>query len=170
MLETERLRLRYLEPDLDAPFILELLNEPGFIANVADRGLATIDDARTYLIDKIVPSYAQHGFGFYLVQLKESQVPIGICGLLKRETLPDVDIGYSLLARYEGNGFAHEAAVAVMKHAREALGLRRILAITAPHNTRSHRLLEKLGLRFDKLIQLPGYAGETMLFSSPDLG
>jgi RimJ/RimL family protein N-acetyltransferase len=168
MLETERLRLRYLEPDLDAEFILELLNEPAFIANVADRGLTTVEEARTYIVDKIVSSYAEHGFGFYLIQLRESQIPVGICGLIKRETLTDVDIGYSLLARFEGHGYAHEAAVAVMDYARRALRLKRIVAITAPHNTRSQRLLEKLGLRFEKCIQLPGYATESMFFSSPD--
>ena len=163
VLETERLTLRRMTTD-DAPFILELLNEPGFIRFVADRGLRTNADAVTYITDKVLPSYAQFGFGYYIVELKESGVPIGSCGLQKRETLEDVDIGYSLLEKYCKQGFAYEAAAALYQYGRDVLQLPRIVAMTATDNHSSIKLLEKLGLRFEKMIDLPGYAGESKLF------
>jgi RimJ/RimL family protein N-acetyltransferase len=164
VLETERLVLRPLELR-DAEFILELFNEPAFIENVADRGLRNTEDAAEYLRNKILPSYEQFGFGFYLVELKHSGAPLGICGLLKREALEDVDIGYAFLQKFCGNGYAYESAAAVMNYARSELGLQRIVAITAPGNHSSMKLLEKLGLRFDKMVHLPGYATESKLFA-----
>ena len=163
VVETERLVLRRMTL-ADAPFMLETLNEPSFIRNVADRGVRTLDDAAEYIGSKIMPSYEKFGFGFYIVALKESGTPIGICGLVKRETMEDVDIGYSLLDRFAGNGYAYEAAAAVMEHGRTAFGLERIVGVTAPDNHRSIKLLEKLGLRYERMVQLPTFEGEGKLF------
>lgn len=164
VLETERLTLREAKLD-DAEFVLELLNEPSYIRFVADRGLRTVEDAAGYITEKFLPSYEQHGFGFYIVDLKVDGTSIGICGLAKREMMEHVDIGYSFLQRYWGQGYALEAARAMMNHARDVLGLQRVVAFTAIDNEASAKLLEKLGLRYEKTINLPGYEGGSKLFS-----
>lgn len=164
ILETERLTLREIT-SADAEFFVEVLNDPEFIRFVADRGVRTTEDAANYIATKIRPSYAQFGFGFYIVELKQNAQPIGICGLVKRETLEHVDIGFSLLQRFCGNGYAYEAAAAIHAHGRSVLGLSKIVAVTAPDNASSAKLLEKLGLRFEKMIHLPGYGLESRLFS-----
>ncbi len=163
ILETERLRLREVD-QRDAEFLIEVLNEPAFIRFVADRGVRTRADALDYLAKKITPSYREFGFGFYVVELKTSREPIGMCGLIKRETLDDVDIGYSILQRFWGRGYAFESAAALMKYGREQLGIPRIVGFTAPDNLSSIKLLEKLGLRYEKTIQLPGYEVESRMF------
>lgn len=165
IMETERLVLRRLNAD-DADFILELLNDPSFIRNIGDRGVRTTEDARRYIANGPVASYAQLGFGLYLVELKESGTPIGICGLLKRESLEDVDIGFAFLPRFWSQGYAYESASAVMDYARKVLGLNRIVAVTAPDNQGSIKVLEKIGLRFKKMIAMPGHEGESKLFTS----
>ena len=147
--------------------MLELLNEPAFIKNIADRGVRTIEDARQYLASGPVANYEQNGFGMYAVELKESGVPVGVCGLVKREGLEDVDIGYAFLERFWSNGYAYESASAVLDYGRDVLGLERIVAITTPDNRGSIRVLEKIGLRFEKMITLPGYEGESRLFATP---
>jgi RimJ/RimL family protein N-acetyltransferase len=167
VLETERLILRHLSPEQDAEFMLELLNEPAFIKNIADRGVRTTEESRQYLASGPVASYEQNGFGMYAVELKESGVPVGVCGLVKREGLDDVDIGYAFLERHWGKGYAYESASAVLDYGRDVLGLERIVAITAPDNRGSIRVLEKIGLRFEKMITLPGYEGESRLFGLP---
>jgi len=165
VLETNRLRLRRLSVD-DAEFILRLLNEPSFIQNIGDRGVRTIDDARSYITNGPVASYDRHGFGLYLVELKLSGAAIGICGLLKRDTLEDVDIGYALLPEFWSNGYALESASEVTSDAREVLGLKRVLAVTNPDNESSIRLLEKIGFRFERFVRLSEDAVEVMLFAS----
>lgn len=162
--ETERLILRQLTTD-DAAFILELLNEPSFLQNIGDKGVRTIDDACQYILSGPVASYERFGFGLYLVALKETLLPIGICGLLKRDGLEDVDIGYAFLPRFWSKGYAFEAASAVLALGRETLGLKRIVAITAPDNHSSIRVLHKLGLRFEKMVRLPGAEAESKLFT-----
>jgi RimJ/RimL family protein N-acetyltransferase len=164
IIETERLRLREMSVD-DAALMFEILNEPAFIRYVANRHVHTLDDAAAYIAEKILPSYAQFGFGFYIVELKESGTRIGMCGLIKRETLEDVDIGFSILEPFWGRGYATEAAAAVMHYGLTTLKLPRIIAVTAPDNARSGAVLEKLGLRFEKMIQVPGYGFESKLFS-----
>jgi RimJ/RimL family protein N-acetyltransferase len=164
VVETERLSLRQMTP-VDAPFMLETLNEPSFIANVADRGVRTLEGAADYIREKMMPSYEQFGFGFYIIQLKETGEPIGVCGLVKRETIDDVDIGYSLLDRYAGKGYAYEAAQAVMEYGRAVHGLKRIVGMTSPTNHRSIKLLEKLGLRYEKMVQLPNFDAPSKLFA-----
>jgi RimJ/RimL family protein N-acetyltransferase len=163
VLETQRLVLRRLTTD-DADFILELMNEPSFIRFVADRGLRTTADAAQFLRERLLPSYEQFGFGFYRVALKESGEPVGICGLVKRETLEHADVGFSILQRFCGQGFAYEAAAAVMDYGRTQLGLATIIGVTAPDNQISRRLLEKLGLRYQRTIHLPGYGPKSLLF------
>lgn len=164
IIETERLIIRHLEAK-DAEFILELLNEPAFIHFIADRGVRTTEDALNYIANGPVASYKQFGFGLFLVELRDSGTPIGMCGLLKRDTLEDVDIGYALLERYWSKGYAYEAAAAVLDYGYNVLHIPRIIAITAPDNEASGRLLEKIGLKFEKLIHLPGYEGDTKLFT-----
>jgi RimJ/RimL family protein N-acetyltransferase len=166
ILETERLILRRLSPDDDAEFILTLLNEPSFIRYIGDKGVRTLDDARRYILNGPVQSYEQNRFGLYKVELKQNGTPIGISGLVKRNTLPDADIGFAFLPEYWSQGYAFESAAAVMRHAREVLGFDRILAITSPDNDASAKLLGKIGLRFDRVIKLSEDAPEVRLFVS----
>ena len=164
VLDTPRLTLRRVTLE-DAAFVLEVLNDPGYIRFIADRGVRTVEDAASYIAEKCLPSFEQHGFGFCVVELKRDGTPIGMCGLMKRETLEDVDIGYSLLERFWGNGYAVEAAAAVMDYARRVLGLPRVVGITAIDNVSSAKVLEKIGLRYEKMIHVPGYEGESRLFT-----
>ncbi|MFN7928825.1 MAG: GNAT family N-acetyltransferase [Blastocatellia bacterium] len=159
---TERLQLRRFTLD-DAAFILQLLNEPSFLTNIGDKGVRTVDDAREYLRTGPLASYAQHGFGLLLVELQNT--PIGMCGILKRDGLDAPDIGYALLPRYWSQGYAIEAATAVLQYAYITLQLNRILAITKPDNTASIRVLEKLGFVFTEMVKLPGAATESRLFT-----
>jgi RimJ/RimL family protein N-acetyltransferase len=165
ILETERLMLRRLAAG-DAAFILELLNEPAFLENIGDRGARTLADARRYIAKGPVASYRKFGFGLCLVELKDSGAPIGICGLLKRESLDDVDIGFAFLRKYWSQGYARESAAAVMHYGWTTLRLQRIVAITKPSNHASITLLEKLGLRFEKTVALPDHGGENKLFAA----
>ena len=165
VLETERLRLRRLTVD-DAEFILRLLNEPSFLRFIGDRGVRTLDDARAYVLNGPVASYEQFGFGLYLTTLKESGTPIGMCGLLKRDALDDVDIGFAFVPEFWSKGFAIEAATAVMEHARRDFGLQRIVAVTNPDNVGSIRLLEKLGLVFERMVRLSGESAEIRMYGT----
>jgi ribosomal-protein-alanine N-acetyltransferase len=164
LLETPRLELRRLA-DGDAPFVLVLLNEPSFIRNIGDRGVRTLDDARAYIADGPVASYARHGFGLYLVELKAPRTPIGICGILKRDVLPEPDIGFAFLPAYWSQGYGLESASAVRDYARETIGLPRLLAIVNPANDSSIRLLEKLGFRFSSLTKLAADAPDVKLYT-----
>jgi len=165
-LETERLTLRRLAPETDAEFILRLLNEPSFLQYIGDKSVRTLDDARSYIRHGPMKSYEENGFGLYRVGLKESARAIGICGLIKRDTLPEPDIGFAFLPEYWSKGYAHESAAEVMRYARDVLRLDRILAITTPANEASARLLGKIGLRFQRLIRLSEEADEVKLFST----
>jgi RimJ/RimL family protein N-acetyltransferase len=164
VLETERLILRWMSTG-DAGFILELLNEPSWLRFIGDRGVRTVEDARDYILNGPVAMYARLGFGLYLVELKEDGSPIGICGLIKRDFLDDVDIGFAFLPRYWGQGYAYEAASAVLAYGQGVLGLKRIVAITTPDNDRSARLLEKLGLRFERVVRYPDDSQDVRLFA-----
>jgi RimJ/RimL family protein N-acetyltransferase len=152
ILETERLNLRRFSADSDAPFALTLLNEPSFLQYIGDKKVRNLDDARQYLLNGPIASYEKNGFGLYAVELKESQTSIGMCGLIKREELPEPDIGFAFLPEFWKKGYAFEAAAAVMKDARETLNLDRILAIVNPENYASMKLLERLGLRFERML------------------
>lgn len=165
ILRTARLGLRELHRG-DAPFIVELLNDPAFIANIGDRGVRTTADAEAYIDRGPRASYAQHGFGLWLVELTDSAAPIGICGILQRDGLTDPDIGFAFLPEYRSRGYAFEAASAVRDLAREKLHLPRLLAIVSPGNASSIRLLERLGFTFERAIVMPGEAHEVKLFAS----
>ena len=169
VIETDRLILRHLST-ADVEFVLQLLNEPSFIRYIGDKQVRTLDDARAYVLDGPIKSYATYGFGLNLVELKPDRTPIGICGLLRRDTLPDPDIGFAFLPGYWNQGYAFEAAAAVMKHARENLGVDRILAITVPDNDASAKLLTKIGFRFDRVMKLSEDAAEVKLFTSNQAG
>jgi len=164
VLETERLLVRWLTLG-DAAFILELVNEPAWLQFIGDRGVRTLDDARTYLASGPLAMYARAGFGLFAVERKSDRALIGICGLLTRDTLADVDLGFALLARFQRQGFAREAAAATLAHAKNVLGLKRIVAITSPENHRSIALLESLGFAFEKIIRLVENCPETKLFA-----
>jgi RimJ/RimL family protein N-acetyltransferase len=164
ILETDRLQLRQLSLD-DAEFILRLLNEPSFIQNIGDRGVRTIDDARGYIVKGPITSYEQFGFGLWMVETKSPSGPIGICGLLKRDVLDDVDIGYALLPEFWSQGYALESASAVISYAREKLGLKRVVAVTNPNNRSSIRLLEKMGFKYERMVQLSDGAPEIQLLA-----
>jgi RimJ/RimL family protein N-acetyltransferase len=165
ILETERLALRELASD-DAAFVLELLNDPGFIRNIGDRGARTAEDARRYIAERIVASYKTNGFGLYGVAPKKTGTLVGICGLVKREGLDHPDIGFAFLERFRGNGYATEAAAAILAHGRDLLGLAPLLAITALDNKGSIRVLEKIGLRFDRIVRLPNAERDSRLFTT----
>lgn len=151
---------------MDAEFVLRLLNEPAFLQNIGDRGVHDVDQAHAYIQTRIAELEDNHGRGMYLIELRDGALPIGICGLLKRESLPDVDLGFALLEDHGGKGFALEAASAVVGYARESLGLLRLLAIVSPANPRSAKLLEKLGFVSEGLVRLGPDDGELLLFSA----
>jgi RimJ/RimL family protein N-acetyltransferase len=165
ILETERLVIRKLSTD-DVEFIVELLNQPSFLRYIGDKGVRNSADAIHYIQTGPLASYDRFGFGQFLVELKDTGVPIGMCGLLKRDSLPDVDVGFAFLPEFWSQGYAFEAASAVVTYGREVLGLRRIVAITSPDNDASIRLLEKIGLRFERLIRLSSDQSEVRLFGT----
>lgn len=152
VLETARLRLRQLTVD-DAAFILRLVNDPSWLQFIGDRGVRNLDDARNYILKGPLASYEKHGFGLWLVERKAGDTPLGMCGLLRRETLPDVDIGFALLPEFCGQGYIAEAGRATLDYGRKTVGLKRIVAITSPDNVGSIKTLEKLGLRFEKMVR-----------------
>ncbi|MGE8206660.1 GNAT family N-acetyltransferase [Heyndrickxia sp. NPDC080065] len=164
IVDTERLTLR-LETTNDANFFLELLNDPSWLQFIGDRGVRTVEHAREYILNGPLRMYEQFGFCLYLVERKEDQIPIGICGLVKRDSLEDVDIGFAFLPNYWGKGYAYEAASAVMAYSINTLGLNRIVAITTQENYASAKLLEKIGLQFERLVQLSNDPEELKLFA-----
>ena len=164
VLETDRLVLRRLTSE-DASFILELLNDPSWIKNIGDKGVRTLGDARKYIEEGQNAMYERFGFCLYLVQLKEEGTPIGLCGLIKRDLLKDVDIGFAFLPRYWSKGYAYEAASAVMEYGRSVLNLKKIVAITAPHNESSAKVLEKIGLKYHKMIAFSNDDDQVRLFN-----
>lgn len=163
--ETDRLRLSHLSNPDDAPFILELLNDPGFIQNIGDRGVRTLAQANDYIESGPVVSYKKFGFGLNLVATRAPSARIGICGLLRRDFHPDVEIGFAFLPQFRGNGYAFEAASAVMTLGLKTSRLERIVAAAALHNHASMKVLERLGLKYERMIQFPGRAEESRLFA-----
>jgi RimJ/RimL family protein N-acetyltransferase len=166
VIETERLNLREMSEG-DAGFVLELLNDPGFIRFIADRGVRTLESAARYIEERFVASYRKHGFGLWLVETKGGREAAGMCGLLKRGApVPGVEVGYAFLPKFRGRGYAYEAAAAAQRYAREALGLPSLYAVVNPDNDASIRLLEKLGLRFERPVRLEGEESDISLFSA----
>lgn len=147
-LETSRLSIRWLDFD-DVEFIFTLVNDPDWIRFIGDKGVDNLDAACSYLETGPLQMYHQHGFGLNRVALKEDDKPIGICGILQRDTLDDVDLGFAFLPDHRRHGYALEASRAVLEHGCISLGLKRIVAIVSPHNTASANLLDKLGFRIE---------------------
>ena len=166
MISLARLFLRQFTID-DAQFILTLLNEPSFLRYIGDKKVRNLDDARQYILNGPVASYERNGFGLYLVALKESQTPIGMCGLIKRDELPDPDIGFAFLPDFWNKGFAFEAATAVLQQARDTR--ERVLAITSLDNDASIKLLERLGFQFEKVTSLSRDREQVKLFAKSPL-
>lgn len=163
ILETERLSLREFNTT-DATFIIQLLNSKGWLKFIGDRHIKTLEQAENYLTNGPMKSYSVNGFGLSMVELKNTHTPIGMCGLIKRDNLPDIDIGFAFLEEFMGNGYAFEIAQATINFAKESLKKETILAITIPTNVRSINLLKKIGMKFEKNFSFEGSTEELMLF------
>lgn len=164
VIETPRLLLKEFTSD-DSEFIIKLLNSPGWLKYIGSRSVKTKEDAVNYIQNRIRRSYLESGFGFYKIELRANGTKAGMCGLVKRASLDEVDIGFALLPEYENNGYAFEASEAVMNFAKEKLKLHRLAAITVPYNNSSVKLLEKLGMKFERTIHLPDDTEALMLFN-----
>lgn len=164
VIETERLTLRQLTSD-DAPFILQLLNDPAWLRFIGDRGVRTVEEAERYILTGPVAMYERLGFGLYMTERKSDRVPMGICGLIKRDGLADIDIGFAFLPRFCGCGYGYEAALATMAYGKSTLRLKRIVGITSPDNLSSITLLEKIGLKYECMVRFPKSDDDTMLFA-----
>lgn len=163
ILETERLSLREFNTT-DSTFIIQLLNSEGWLKFIGDRHIKTLEQAENYLTNGPMKSYSVNGFGLSMVELKNTHTPIGMCGLIKRDNLPDIDIGFAFLEEFMGNGYAFEIAQATINFAKENLHKETILAITIPTNVRSINLLKKIGMKFEKNFSFEGSTEELMLF------
>ena len=159
MLKTERLALSRLTYD-DAAFILELLNEPSFKIHIGDKGVRNLDDAREYLREGPIDQYETVGYGLYRVGLRDREIATGLCGLVKRDVLPDPDLGFAFLKAHWSNGYALEASRAVLTEAADRFRLQRILAMADRDNAASIRLLAKLGFQFERMVTMPGESEE----------
>ena len=167
ILETERVILRQFTT-ADAKFIVELVNSPGWIKFIGDRNIKTEEQATGYLQNGPLKSYKLNGFGLYLAELKNGNIPIGMCGIIKRDHLEGPDIGFAFLPEFTGKGFAFEVADATMKYAKDELKLPVVLAITVPANKTSIKLLEKIGMRFIKPFRFPDGKEELLLYSNEE--
>jgi [ribosomal protein S5]-alanine N-acetyltransferase len=161
--ETARLRLRLLTL-ADAPFIYELHNDPDFLRNIGERGVHSVEDAERYLASRLMASYARYGFGLYMVELKERPAAVGMCGLLRRDSHEDVELGFATLAACRGQGYTLEAARGTLQFGLNTLGLTRIVAIAAPSNVPSIRILETLGLRYERRVNFSPEGSESSLY------
>jgi len=159
---TARLHLRELTPD-DAPFLLALLNDPDWIRNIGDRGVRSVDAARDYAVKGPIAMYANRGFGLWMVETRDG-TPTGMCGLIKRDTLEDVDIGFAFLPEFRGKGYAFEAATASLAVAAK-LGMKRVVGIVSFHNADSIALLVKLGFAFERPIRMPNDSEDIALYA-----
>jgi RimJ/RimL family protein N-acetyltransferase len=162
--ETPRLRIRELTVE-DAGFILGLVNEPSFLANIGDKGVRSLEDARRFILEGPWASHRDRGYGQFMVELKDDGVSIGVCGILFRDALDLSDVGAALLPDYWRQGFAYEAACAVMDYGRTTLGLEMIVGLTSEENIPSIKLLEKLGMSFDRVVKMSDDDPGTALYS-----
>jgi len=166
VLETERLALRRFTLD-DADFAYRLVNDPAWLRNIGDRNVRNPEDARGYLAKGPIAMYEKYGFGMWVATLKTTGEAIGTCGLIKRDSLEHVDIGFAFLPEFRGQGYALESALATLEYGRREVGLTRMLAIVSPANQPSIRILEKLGLRFERNITMPGETEAIFLYATP---
>lgn len=169
VVETDRLALRRLTLD-DADLMLAIWNDPAFVRHVGDRGIRTLDEARAAMLSGAMQLYETYGYGPYRVALKQDDTAIGICGLFRRDGLDEPDLGYAMLPEWCGQGYAYEAARAVIDHARAAFGLERLIAIISPGNSASIGLIEKLGLRFERMHRMPDDAEDVCIYGTPTAG
>jgi len=165
ILQTARLSLRRVT-EADDEFVLALMNEPAYLQHIGDRGIRTRQDAKSYILDKFATSYAKFGYGLYLAELTETRVAIGLCGFVKRDVLEVPDIGFAFLQEYRSRGFGFEAASAVLGYGFGTLGFRTVLGVTSPANTASIQLLEKLGLRYQKMMRIPPNNRDSRIYST----
>jgi RimJ/RimL family protein N-acetyltransferase len=169
VIKTERLYLQKIS-EADAPFFVDLLNQPSFIANIGDKKVRNEKDAVAYLRNGPLSSYERFGFGPWLIVLKETETAIGMSGLIKRDVLEDPDLGYALLPDYWSKGYASEAAAAILEYAVASLGMKRVAAVVNPTNDRSIRLLEKLGFVYERMMRLnPDDAEVRLLIWTPPI-
>lgn len=164
ILSTQRLELSKITLN-DAGFLLELMNDKAWIQNIGDRGIHNLEDAENYIRETFFKSYETYGFGFYVISLKSTGEAIGTAGLIDREGIEGVEVGYGLLPAYRGKGYAFEATQAIFNYAKSELNIEKVVAIVNPNNEKSIFLLERLGLRFEKMIQFPGEEKEVKYFS-----
>jgi len=163
LISTKRLQLREFVT-ADAAFLLSLMTSPGYIRYIGDRNLSSVADAKQYIAERVAPAYVEDGFGMWLVQEAVGGTPVGTCGLVNRESIVDIDLGYAFLPEASGQGYATEAAAAVLEYASTRLGLDKVVAITALENPGSIRVLEKLGYQFARIIAFPGDEEGARLF------
>ena len=164
MIESERLFLRPLTLE-DVKFIIQLLNTDEFIKYIGDRNVKTIEEAENYLLNGPLKSYETNGFGLSLVELKTARIPIGMCGLLKRDYLDHPDIGFAFLPDYTGKGYAYEIVKEIIHYGLQRLQIEKILAIVLPGNSPSIKLLERAGFRYEKNFISPDSNEELCLYS-----
>lgn len=164
ILETERLILRVMHPD-DAPFYYELVNDPTWLEFIGDKGIRSVEAARSAILEGPLLMQERFGHSLYVMERKSDGQPLGLCGLIRRDILPDVDIGYAVRPAYFGQGYTYEAAAAVVAYARDALGIKRLMGITDPGNTVSIKLLEKLGLRLIESRDMPPNGRPTNIYA-----
>ena len=164
ILETERLRLRQFDFG-DCPFIIALLNSPGWLRFIGERNVKTVEQAQAYLKNGTMKSYEQNGFGLCMVETKACE-PIGMCGIIRRDSLEHPDLGFALLPEYTSQGYGFEIGRAVLSYAKNDLKLPTVLAITVPTNTKSMRLLEKIGFSYVKNIHSESTNEELSLYSA----
>jgi RimJ/RimL family protein N-acetyltransferase len=164
IVETPRLQIRELTTE-DAEFIYTLVNEPSFLENIGDKGVRNLEDARRFILDGPWTNHRERGYGQFLVELKDSGEPIGVCGLLFRESLNVSDIGCAYLPKYWRRGYAYEAACAMMEYGRTTLGIDKIVGLTSEKNVASINALEKLGMSFEKMVKMSENDPGTALYS-----
>lgn len=164
ILETDRLAIRRLTLD-DATFVLRLLNEPSFIQHIGDRNVRNLADAKRYILAGPIASYQRHGYGGFLVEMKQTHLPIGLCGLVRRDALDDVELRCAFVPESWSKGYAFESASAMLGYGHDRLGLRRVVAVVSPENSATIGLLVKLGFYFDRMARLPGEKGESRIFA-----
>ena len=164
IVETPRLNIRELTVD-DAEFVFGLVNEPSFLANIGDKGVRNLEDARQFILEGPWASHREQGYGQFLVELKEGGDQIGVCGLLYREALDVSDIGCAFMPQYWRRGYAFEAACAVMEYGRSTLGIEKIVGLTSEENVASIKALEKLGMSFERMVKMSDDDPGTALYS-----
>ena len=164
IVETKRLSVREITIE-DAQFVLRLVNEPSFVSNIGDKGVRNLNDAERFIQDGYWTNQERPGHGMFLVALKDGGDPIGGCGLLYRKALDVTDIGFAFLPEYWNRGFAYEAAEAIMEYGHSSLGVKKIVGLTSADNLGSIKLLQKLGLDFDKTVKMSDDDPGTVLYS-----